>query len=775
MTLALCTFALLALAAPAGQGLLPNPGFEQDADGDGLPDGWRFSWRNTHSGDATRAVPKTKPDFGWDKTTFHSGRASVRIGVARSTDDGVWTAELPLPAPRPRYFRVTAWIKTQHIANTDARVAGVCLGPKGEWLSADYGVIVANRDRDWTLYSGYWELHPKTARIRVRLWLNFHYTGTGTAWFDDIALAPADRAEKPRTRYVEQNKPPQPTPNERDRGYILFSRNYLRLLFENSVPLAEERVAELSLSAAPGEAEPRVLAIYALRDLPRVELRASDLRGPRGATIPAARIDIRRVRFHDKQGQERWGPYNAGLMRVPLFLEPAAHASVRANSTQPFWITVHVPEDAPPGEYTGSVAIAAQGAAPATVSLRVTVWPFKLAQPRGIFFGMYARFRSDPEWLLRNFRDMRAHGMTTVGLCSPFGGKMLWQGARVVIPWDGTSALERAMDAYVKAGFPEPLVWLMGGDIVRFALRQGELESEAFARAYRGVIEEILRRAKQLSWPEIIFQPVDEPFEHYDRMPTARRCLEILKSIPGVRTEEDGPNTKSRRLNEVYDLCDFIVFHDGPVMVRGTFDAQAWREFLARIRRDGKAVWFYNIDLTGWHPEPQRFMYGFGLWHSGATGCLSWCYQNAVNERNPELVYQRPAALLYCFPQTKNELGGPCTGWEATREGVDDYRYILTLRQLVDRALASPAPNIRALAQRLWAEVQKKLDEIDFHACEGRAMQGNWTGPCELAPNGDTVVSGDHKMQNGWTFDDYDALRTQIAQAIIALTKALRG
>ena len=49
--------------------------------------------------------------------------------------------------------------------------------------------------------------------------------------------------------------------------------------------------------------------------------------------------------------------------------------------------------------------------------------------------------------------------------------------------------------------------------------------------------------------------------------------------------------------------------------------------------------------------------------------------------------------------------------------------------------------------------------------------QGEWTGRKEIAPEGGKVVTGDHKMANGLRFDDYNALRRQIAEAIVELTR----
>jgi hypothetical protein len=759
---------------------IPNPGFEDDADGDGVPDGWTFSWEATHQGDSDRGIRKQKPDYGLDTRVVHSGRHSVRVGVQRPVDDGVWSSAPLDHVPGVRYYKVTAWIRTEGLKGSDARVAVVCTGADGKWLGASYGAITAATDRDWTLYTGYAECPKGTAKVRLRLWMNFNYSGTGTAWFDDIAMVPTDRIEPTRIAYADDSASPPPTAEEQGRGYVLFSRDYLRLIFPGTLPQANEKVESLSLRACLDEREPVVLAVRALRELEGVTVAVSDLHGDGGATIPATSVDVRSVRYLERQGQSRWGPFAEGLMVVPQYLARRGGVDIPADACQPFWLTVHVPESAPPGRYRGDVTVAADNGGSASVPLELEVLPFALSPPPGIYFGMYSKFWETPGYLDTIYADMRAHGMTTVGLCSALGAELAMQDGNARVSWDGQSRLERAMSAYVKAGFPEPVLWLMGSDVAAFCRKQGDIESDAFARYYRQIIEQILARGKQLgssagpkaAWPEIIFQPVDEPFEHTTGMALAKRCLQILKQIPGVRTEEDGHNGRPQMLDdETYQLCDALAMHDGPVTVRRTYDAAAWQAFRDKARRDGKQIWFYNIDLTGWHPEPLRFMYGFGLWQSGATGCLEWCYQNGVPEDDPGRAYRNPASLLYYYPQTDDEPGGPCIAWEAIREGVDDYKYLYRLQELVQRAKESDNAQARATAERLWAEVEQKLSTIDFRACEGSAAQGDWTGEKHIAPDGRRLVSGDHKIANGWSFEDYDALRKHIAEGIIALEK----
>jgi len=746
-----------------------NPGFEADADGDGLPDGWSFSWRRTHHGDAERGVEKREPDWAWDKRIRHSGAASVRCGVSRPVDDGIWTQDnVPLPTGA-RYLKLTAWCRARDVQDGTGNVAVVFLGEKKKWLGANYSAITVVKDCDWTQHIGYAEVPKGTQRVRIRCWVNFRYSGTGAFWFDDLEMTPSDKMVRPKTIYIDETPPPEPTDEERSRGFMLFSRHALRVLFPNAAPTAAERVDALSIAACRGEAEPAVLAVRALRDLTDVRVTVSELRGAAGV-IPPEAIDVRSVRFHPKQGQGRWGPFNETLMDVPLFLEKRDRLAVPANRNQPFRLTVHVPQAARPGRYEGKVSVVAAGTRGAVLPFVVEVHPFQLATPQGVTFAMYTRMRTERPWIRESFADMRSHGMTSVALCGNSGLAMTVEDGRVVVDWNGESALERNMDEYVRAGFGEPMVWLMGGDIPKVCQQIAPFKSEGFAKGYRQVITQIIAHGKRVDWPEIIYQPIDEPFEHTKRMSRAVRLLRLLKSIPGLRTEEDGMNGHWENFtDEVYRLTDVIVLHDGPTLHRGQLDMAEWWRFHAKAVADGKRIWFYNIDLTAWHPEPVRFMTGFGLWKSKATGVIEWAYMWPVKEDDPGAVYSQPKALLYRFPRAPGESGGPTLGYEAVREGVDDYRYLLTLHQLVRRAESSAKPAAVRAAKEIWRPIQAKLDAASFEGCKGRAAQGSWTGRCEILPDSNRAVRGDHKIANNWSFDDYGAMRRQIVDGIIRL------
>jgi len=757
VVLAGCLVAAASSAAQAApRNLLKNGGFETDADADGQPDHWQFAWKTTHSGDAQRAQHKQRPDVAWDASTAHSGRRSVRVGVVRAVDDGVWTQDRVPHVPGTRIYRLSAAVKTRGLRNTDARVAVVFLGENGRWLGADYSAIVVTEDRDWTRYVCLVEAPAGTKRLRVRCWVNMRNSGTGTAWFDDVELVPTRLTERPPMQYVDRSPLPPVSAADRERGFVWFRRNPLRLVFPATVPPEADVGAPLSAFATPGEYESLSFGVRALRPLEDVRVTASDLESEDGrAKISASAIRVRPVRYRPKQGQARWGPFASGLLTVPLFLQSRTSVDIPAGTSQWFWVDVHVPDHAPAGHYRGWLTIQPKTGQPAKVPVRFEVLPFRLLEPTGVYFGMYAKVPRDLDVFRRQCEDMRKHGMTTVGLCCPLGSRLTYQDGRVRVRFDGTGTLEQALDVYRDVGFPAPVVWLMGSDVLRWCQKQGDPPGSAFASCYRQVVEAILAEGRRRGWPEIVFQPVDEPFEHTQRLADAKRCLEVLKQIPGVRTEEDGPNGNPSTLEKLYSLTDILVYHDGPVLKRGQFDAPGWEAFLRRLERDAKEVWFYNIDLTGWHPEVMRFGYGFGLWQAGGTGMVEWYYGGAPTA-------YRPSSAAFAYPPTETETGGPTIGWQAIREGVDDFKYLYTLVAALEQRGVRPGSRAAEIRERLLAE----LARIDFRGSCGRAAQGDWTGLKTWSDEGVQLVSGDWKMANGLSFEDYDRLRRRVADWI---------
>jgi Domain of unknown function (DUF4091) len=135
--------------------------------------------------------------------------------------------------------------------------------------------------------------------------------------------------------------------------------------------------------------------------LTNVNVSASALNGPNGATIAASNITLYREFYVTVNGTTNYGggsnpPQGSGTYAEPLipFNDPqsgsplcgngaalqACNASVVAGQNQPYWIDIFVPRgstNSPPGAYTGNISVSAdQGNA--TIPVTLTVWNFEL-------------------------------------------------------------------------------------------------------------------------------------------------------------------------------------------------------------------------------------------------------------------------------------------------------------------------------------------------------------------------------------------------------------
>ncbi len=158
----------------------------------------------------------------------------------------------------------------------------------------------------------------------------------------------------------------------------------------------------IRLSSARGETvDTQVIVQAPVGGLTNVNLSASALTGPGGATIPASSVTLYREYYITVTGTGSYGggsnpPLGSGTYPEPLipFNDPetgsplcasaatlkACNATISAGQNQPYWIDISVPRGAtnsPPGTYTGSISIAAtQGSV--TIPVTLTVWNFEL-------------------------------------------------------------------------------------------------------------------------------------------------------------------------------------------------------------------------------------------------------------------------------------------------------------------------------------------------------------------------------------------------------------
>lgn len=622
---------------------------------------------------------------------------------------------------------------------------------------------------------------PPRKPVRVAIWFSsmryalniqaisriyLYYSKPRRDWelyFDNLRFAQVSEVFRPVVHVPERR--PEGLPAAEGPAAILFARPWMDHVFADDWP--EEGVEELFVAAAQGEYEPVTLSVAARRKLRGVRAKVASLQGPGG--VSQADIEVRIVRALDK----RW-TYHDPAMRyivgVPVLLEPLPDEGVdiEPGKVVRFWMTVRVPDRARPGEYRGEVVVSAAGGGQGgeeigRVRMRLRVYPFRLPEVRDKFWGVYytgpreIEAGDELEKLARHLRDMREHGMTSVGLC--FGWQLAQtdvEGRRVDFLPPGRGRYETFMELYRKLEFPAPVIQL-SDTAQAAAAAQIPLDSELFAKVYSELWKFVTRYGKEHGWPEIIVQPVDEPaWRGEDAKERNRKLLEILKRLaPEIRTEQDGPGDEyfHKVAGPLADVWNYNGGLGEPEVVR-------------QAKGAGKIILIYNCDVEWYRPVVDRYVAGWFQVVSGADGCFNWAYQSFGGDPYDDQDAKYGDHIAY-YPPMEGRPGGPSVAWEGFREGIDDYRYVALLRDLIAKARKDGSKERKSLAREAEEKLERIIASIDYSArVRGRARFARY-----WEEDGKLFVSGRLELPNGWTMEDYARARRAVADLCARLAR----
>ena len=213
---------------------------------------------------------------------------------------------------------------------------------------------------------------------------------------------------------------------------------------------------------------PAQLTATAADGIRGLKVTASDLIGPGGATIPAAAIQARYVRWH----MESPVPYE-----LCDGLDLAPEDGVNAQSV---WLTLTTPARTAPGRYRGKLSVTATGRPPIELDVQADVADWKLPEPQG--FTTYIGLAESPDsvamqynvpmWSEEHWKliDRVFELMAQVGnrdLYVPLIGKTHFGNEQSMVRWikqaDGSykhdfSIMERYLDTAVKRCGKLPVV-----------------------------------------------------------------------------------------------------------------------------------------------------------------------------------------------------------------------------------------------------------------------------------------------------------------------------
>jgi len=501
---------------------------------------------------------------------------------------------------------------------------------------------------------------------------------------------------------------PDWTDQERQRGYVVYTANYCDAMWPRQVPTRAQIVGEVACRLARDEYEPIQIGVFGVgNDQPLLEVKvAVDIDLP---------VEIRFMKYRERTPKAKLLKH-LGATPVPYHLRLGdTHETIEPGHTGAFWITFHAGVDAQPGTHTGSLTVSVESKKDVALKLSVDVLPLRLPKP-DIAFGMYhyrvASIMHNEDYAAKIQRDQAAHGMnsSTLVVMDP----IRYENGRLIF----SSKYESRQHDWIDRGMnrPETPTMLMDYQLINW--HSGRINDKLTDREKQEIARQYIAYTRAQNFPEFLAYVQDEP--SLSQPASYFPWVTGWKKTP-LRTVAAMSGEAAAGFGHLHDVW---VVHTGqitPETVR-----EAWRQ--------GAEVWTYTFSMGAYNVHSNRYMAGLYTWALGLRGNFQWAYYHSDH-----------------FVILEADGPDPLMAWEGRREGIDDYRYLMMLEALVDRA---EPDNETAREAKAWLdEVRAGVDLTFFHGLEGWVRVD---GPfCYPAP----------ELEIG----DYDRIRAKAADFCIQL------
>lgn len=480
---------------------------------------------------------------------------------------------------------------------------------------------------------------------------------------------------------------------------------------------------EARIFASIGEYEPFSLLLRPKVALEEVFITSSDLTGDAGR-IPKENLVICSVE-------------NSGEMGRKILMRLGRKWNMPAYSTEHFWCTVKVPDDAKPGLYKGKVVVTARNEEIGLIGILLEVLPIKLDDPPFALGFNYSNPKNQTA-LEVHLADMRQHGMTCVAPLYNF---------HLPIHDANTAELGNFIDCYKRAGFPAPLYFATPMDLQLSSLAgYGDETSKRWQQKYIQVMRRL--HAEVLKHNMAVLMSIGDELTNkgIEGVEIARRLARFVwEELPEIAATSDmngymevmamAPYLNVATFNNGWDGIDN--HNKGRHLIN--------RQFILEVQeKTGAIPWFVNAG-TG------RFPFGFFFWKMakyGVKGKVEWYYN--LDNRSGSVVRTEGATIW------------PTLEYERSREGVDDLKYLCLLEKLIARA--NSLGKASAERQTVEALLKKIADGIadDWTA---------YTHGGERFPADGMAVMNPERTAN---MSELNAIRRALSDHIVMLQEALK-
>ena len=195
----------------------------------------------------------------------------------------------------------------------------------------------------------------------------------------------------------------------------------------------------------------------------------------------------------------------------------------------------------------------------------------------------------------------------------------------------------------------------------------GTATDEAGIQAHAAKLAGVIAYAKGKGINEVYFYGSDEA--PLDVLKSQRNMWKAVHAVGGRVSVACGPGF----FDLVGDLLDLPIISGPPPAD------------VPRVHALGRKVFSYAMPQAGLE-QPYTYRYYMGLWldRSGMDGSCTYAYQHCVGSAWNEFDSQSMRGHVFAYPTVDGVVD--TIQWEGMREGVDDVRYLTTLRKAIERA-----------------------------------------------------------------------------------------
>jgi len=467
--------------------------------------------------------------------------------------------------------------------------------------------------------------------------------------------------------------------------FLLYPVPYYKKISPYSIPDEKEINTPIKRFSAKGQIVVLSFGLLPLKDLKEVDINISDLISESGDRISKENISVYICRYTpkkllpDKYSIEEW--YATKYKKMDLSSGIARKFIIFINK---------IPENKKEGNYKGEIIVKTEKTIK-KLPLELKILPFKLDEP-DIYFGMYTKYPMTPL-----FRSLRTEEEKIIKFSDSLMRNILkemkeigFNWACIEMPWypfkilendkiEPTSVLPRweKILSFYKEYFPKAPFILYTRIVPRLPLEPTEEEwrkkgfSEEVKKNMKLMIEYLSNYYKEdMKEREIAIYISDE---------LSNRGLEGGKFGEQLASlyKECTKNTNLKLFASMNGIPEHLMipYLDYSVI---NYEFPITEETIKKIKKSGGKLCFYNIGSN-------RFSYGYYIFKTHPFGRLQW---NFGPEHN--VFYNIPSLptlghLRYSLMLDSDFKIGKRMDVLSMAEGVIDYRYCLTLKNLIDK------------------------------------------------------------------------------------------